>query len=154
VTSRDNRRALRLSLHAPVAVESIGVPELELHPALERIYQRVPAAEERRGHRLSGVMRDLSTNGAFVAAEPLPLLSRVVLRFDLEELAVDAIGWILWRRLEDVEIARERGEPLMLPRGFGVLFESIALEARLRIDELVKRALHEPGAHRNSGSAK
>jgi PilZ domain len=154
VPRKENRRAFRLSMRAPVAVESIGLPELELHPALERIYQRVPAADERRGQRLNGVVRDLSTNGAFVAADPLPLLSRVVLRFELEELAVDAIGWILWRRVEDVEIARERGEPLALPRGFGVLFESIALEVRLRIDMLVQRGLQHSTAPGPTGSAK
>jgi hypothetical protein len=154
VSRKENRRALRLSLQAPVAIESIGLPDLELHPALERIYERVHAAEERRGHRLNGVVRDLSTNGAFVAADPLPLLSRVVLRFGLEDLEVDAIGWILWRRLEDVEIASERGQSLALPRGFGVLFESIALDVRLRIDELVRRALQEPAPQGPAGSAK
>jgi PilZ domain len=140
VNSTEKRRALRLLLGVPVAVESIGQPALDLHPNLERIYERVPAAEERRGHRLSGVLRDLSTNGAFVVADPLPLLSRVSLRFALEELNVEAIGWILWRRLEHCEITRVGGAPLSLPGGFGVLFEAIPLAARLRIDELVGRA--------------
>ena len=138
----ENRRALRLLLDVPIAVESIGQPELELDPALETIYQRVEAAHQRRGHRVAGALRDLSTNGAFVAADPLPLLSRVLLRFTIDDLAVEAIGWILWRRTDDCEIARAGADPLFLPRGFGVLFESIALEARLRIDEMVKRAPH------------
>jgi hypothetical protein len=142
----ENRRALRLVMEAPIAFESIGQPELELDPALERIYQRVEAAHERRGHRLSGVLRDLSTNGAFVAGEPLPLLSRLLMRFSVEELAVEAIGWVLWRRLEDCEAARGAGTPLVLPRGFGVLFESISLDARLRIDKMVRRALADPPA--------
>jgi hypothetical protein len=142
---RENRRALRLVLEAPIAFESIGQPELELDPALERIYRRVEAAHERRGHRLSGVLRDLSTNGAFVAGEPMPLLSRLLMRFSVEELPVEAIGWVLWRRLEDCEIARGAA-PLVLPRGFGVLFESISLEARLRIDQMVRRALADPPA--------
>jgi hypothetical protein len=139
----ENRRALRLLLDVPIAVESIGQPELELDPALEKIYQRVEAAHERRGHRVAGALRDLSTNGAFVAAEPLPLLSRVLLRFAVEDLPVEAIGWILWRRLDECTIARAGAAPLALPRGFGVLFESIALDVRVRIDEMVKRA---PGA--------
>ncbi len=143
---RENRRALRLVLEAPIAVESIGQPELELDPALERIYCRVEAAQERRGHRLTGVLRDLSTNGAFVAGEPLPLLSRVVMRFAVEELQIEAIAWVLWRRLEDCEIARALGGPMVLPRGFGVLFEAISLDARVRIDEMVRRALADPPA--------
>jgi len=141
---RENRRALRLVLEAPIAVESIGQPELELDPALEKIYRRVEAAQERRGHRLTGVLRDLSTNGAFVAAEPLPLLSRVVMRFSLEELHIEAIAWVLWHRLDDCQIARGLGGPLVLPRGFGVLFEALSLEARVRIDEMVRRALGDP----------
>lgn len=137
----ENRRALRLLLDLPIAVESIGQPELELDPALDKIYQRVEAAHERRGHRIAGALRDLSTNGAFVAAEPLPLLSRVVMRFALDDLHIEAIGWTLWRRLDDCRIDREgAATPLWLPRGFGVLFESIPLDVRLRIDELVKRA--------------
>ncbi len=149
---RENRRALRLVMEAPIAVESIGQPELELDPALERIYRRVEAAHERRGHRLSGVLRDLSTNGAFVAGEPLPLLSRVVMRFSVEELPIEAIGWVLWRRLEDCEIARGIGAPVVLPRGFGVLFEAIPLDARLRIDEMVRRALADPPAAASGAS--
>jgi len=136
----EHRRALRLALNLPITVESIGQPELTLHPRIERVYQRVHAAEERRGHRLTGVLRDLSTNGAFVACEPLPLLSRVIMRFTLGELRIEAIGWTLWRRLEDCEIARALGVPVSLPRGFGVLFEAIPMETRLRIDEMVKQA--------------
>jgi hypothetical protein len=49
----EDRRALRLVLDVPIAVESIGQPDLELDPALERIYQRVEAARERRGHRVA-----------------------------------------------------------------------------------------------------
>jgi len=136
---RDTRRALRLLMDVPIAVESIGQPELELHPDLEQIYQRVQAAQERRGQRLAGILVDLSTNGAFVAAEPLPLLSRVAMRFDLDEMQVDVIGWTLWRRLEDCAIT-QGAAPLALRRGFGVLFEAIPLEARIRIDEMVRRA--------------
>ncbi|HYU16941.1 MAG TPA: hypothetical protein VEL05_12740 [Candidatus Acidoferrum sp.] len=137
--NRDKRRALRLLMDVPIAVESIGQPELELDPTLEQIYERVQAARDRRGQRLAGVLIDLSTNGAFVAAEPLPLLSRVAMRFELDEMQVEVIGWTLWRRLADCTIA-PAGVPLALRRGFGVLFEAIPLEARIRIDEMVRRA--------------
>jgi hypothetical protein len=139
VKSGEKRRALRLLLDVPIEVESVGQPELVLHPALETIYQRVRACEERRGERLTGSLRDLSTNGAFVAGDPLPLLSRVVLRFSLDRLPVEAIGWTLWRRSDDCEIASD-GRPVLLPRGFGVLFEAIPFEARLLITKLVTQA--------------
>jgi hypothetical protein len=137
----DKRRAARLALDLPVAFESIGQPELALHPGIAAIYQRVEAAG--RGARATGVLRDLSINGAYLAAEPLPLLSRVAMSFSLGDIPVEAIGWAMWRRLEDCEIAREGGSPLVQPRGFGVLFESIPLEVRIRIDRMVSRALRD-----------
>ena len=36
------------------------------------------------GEKFPGVVRDLSTNGAFISGEPLPLLSRVAFTFPLE----------------------------------------------------------------------
>ena len=142
--SVEKRRALRLTLDLPVTVESVGQAELVLDPALERIYQRVRAADERRGDRIAGVLRDLSTNGAFIAGEPLPLLSRVALRFALGRLDVEAIGWTLWRRSEDCVIPREASPPISLARGFGVLFEAISFEARLLITKMVTQASRAP----------
>jgi hypothetical protein len=136
----ENRRAFRLVVEIATTVESIGQPEIPLDPGLERVYERVSPPHELRGYTLRGVMRDLSENGAFIAAEPLPLLSRVAIRFALAELKVEAIGWILWRRLEDCDLGRSSVLPLILQRGFGVLFESIPLEARLLIHEMVSRA--------------
>jgi hypothetical protein len=144
VNSPDKRRALRLLLDLPIAVESVGQPELELHPVLARIYQRVRAADQRRGEQLSCNLRDLSTNGAFIAGEPLPLLSRVALRFTLERLPIEAIGWILWRRSDDCVIPADGRPPVALPRGFGVLFEAIPFEARLLITKLVTLATRPP----------
>lgn len=136
----ENRRALRLIVDIPTVVHSIGQSDLMLSSGLERIYERVAAAQEGRGQTLSGVVRDLSINGAFVAAEPLPLLSRVALGFALHDLQVEAIGWILWRRLEDCDITREGLPQTVLSRGFGVLFEAIPMDARLLIHEMVNRA--------------
>jgi hypothetical protein len=141
----EQRRALRLLVDVPVVVESIGQPALALHPNLDRIYQRVSAASERQGEQVIGAIRDLSTNGAFIHAEPLPLLSRVTMRFSLDEVGpVDAIGWILWRRSEDCEIPRDGGSPALLRRGFGVLFEAIPLEARFAIHKMVTQAFRIP----------
>jgi hypothetical protein len=143
--SGESRRALRLVVDIRATVESIGQSQLELAPSLQRIYVRVLAADARRGQLLPGILCDLSTNGAFVACEPLQLLSRVALRFELADLPVEAIGWVLWRRIEDCEISRERDTALRLPRGCGVLFEAIPLEARLLIHDMVSRAPRVPG---------
>lgn len=150
MSTREKRGALRLLVDLPVEIESIGQSQIDLHPALARVYQRVRADEESRGRRLGGAVRDLSTNGAFVACEPLPLLSRVALRFALDHLAIEAIGWILWRRSEDCAVpqagrrAAADAGPLALPRGVGVLFESIPFEARVLVTRRVALSSRPP----------
>ena len=141
VQTNEKRRATRVLVDIPIVVESIGQPTLKLHPNLEKIYERVAAADERKGDRVIGAVRDLSTNGAFIAGEPLPLLSRVALRFKLDgHGTIEAIGWILWRRSGDCEIPRDDGPPSVLPQGFGVLFEAVPLDARLAIHKMVSQA--------------
>ena len=138
----EKRRASRVLVDIPIVVESIGQPPLKLHPNLEKLYERVAAAEDRKGDRVIGAVRDLSTNGAFISSEPLPLLSRVAIRFKLEgHGSIEAIGWVLWRRTDDCEIPRDDGAPpSVLPRGFGVLFEAVPLDARLAIHKMVSQA--------------
>ena len=41
MSKTDNRNATRLALNAPILIESIGQPEIELHPALASVYTRV-----------------------------------------------------------------------------------------------------------------
>ena len=88
---------------------------------------------------LPAVVRDLSTNGAFVTGEALPLLTRVAIHFEVRAIGpIDAIGWVLWRRDADCEIPGPSGEMVALPRGFGILFEAIPLETRQAIALLAK----------------
>ena len=83
------------------------------------------------------MVRDLSTNGAFIAGDALPLLARVAFQFPLEGFGkVETLAWVLWRREADCEVPLPDGELITLPRGFGVLFESLALEARIAIHKL------------------
>ena len=136
----EQRRALRLQLNVPTVVQVVGQPEMALHENLVRVYERVVASSDRIGQEFPAVMRDLSTNGAFIAGEPLPLLSRVTFSFQLERFGAGSVlGWTMWRRSEDCEIPREDGAPSLLPRGFGVLFEAIPLDARLAIHKLVAK---------------
>jgi hypothetical protein len=136
----DVRRALRIQLVQPAVLYGVGQPDVALHPNLANVYERVQSARDHVGERLPGIIRDLSTNGAFVAGESLPLLSRVALSFDLTGYGtVEALGWVLWRRTADCQIPRPDGQMLDLPRGFGLLFESIALDARLAIHRRVEQ---------------
>ncbi len=137
----EQRRALRIAVNIPTLIEPVGQPKLKLHDNLAKVYQRVAAAEEMIGEKIPGILKDLSTNGAFIAGNPLPLLSRVAFTFPLDGFGqVEVLAWTLWRREEDCEIPRASGAPLELPKGFGVLFEAIPLDARLAIHELVSKA--------------
>lgn len=131
----DVRRAPRLVVNAPAVVESIGQASMALHPNLARVFKRVDADKSAIGAKFPAVVRDLSTNGAFISGEPLPLLSRVALKFEVRGVGtVDAIGWVLWQRTDDCEV-----QATTLPRGFGVLFEAIPMETRAAIAALVHK---------------
>jgi hypothetical protein len=134
------RRAARLVVNAPAIVESIGQGPMQLHPNLAAVFRRVQADTTTVGQRFPAVVRDLSTNGAFISAPPLPLLSRVAVKFDIKGIgSVDAVGWVLWQRAADCELPAPSGN-VILPRGFGVLFESIPLEIRTAIAAAVARS--------------
>jgi hypothetical protein len=134
------RRAARLVVNAPAIVESIGQSPMHLHPNLAAVFRRVEADATTVGQRFPAVVRDLSTNGAFISAAPLPLLSRVAVKFDIKGIgSVDAVGWVLWQRAADCELPGPAGS-VILPRGFGVLFESIPLEIRTAIATAVARS--------------
>lgn len=143
--SHEKRRARRVILNVPTVVQPVAPTETALHPDLERVYQRVVPSVEAVGQKFTGMVRDVSINGAFIACEPLPLLTRVSFTFPLEDFGqVEALGWILWRREEACEVPGPGGEPMTLPRGFGVLFEAIPLEARIAIHKIVKEGPEAP----------
>jgi hypothetical protein len=133
----EQRRAARLVVNAPVVVESIGQAAMSLHPNLVQVFRRVEADGSSIGQRFPAVVRDLSTNGAFIAGPILPLLSRVALKFEVRGIgSVDAVGWVMWQRTDECALPTPGGDAL-LPRGFGVLFESIPLDTRTAIAALV-----------------
>jgi hypothetical protein len=133
----EHRRARRIVLHVPTVVEVVSQPEVKLPAAVERVYSRVESDKSALGERHEGEIRDLSTNGAFIATVPVPLLSRLAFRFDFEGTRVDALAWVMWRRDADCAVTDPGGEPVVLPRGVGVLFESVPLDARLAIARAV-----------------
>jgi hypothetical protein len=129
----EHRRAVRLVVNAPAVVESIGQVPMSLHPNLQAVFRRVDADESTVGRRFPAVVRDLSTNGAFISGAQLPLLARVAIKFDVRGIGpIDAVGWVLWQRTADCQLPGPGGA-VALPQGFGVLFESIPLETRTAI---------------------
>ncbi len=135
----EHRRAARLVVNSPAVVESIGQVPMTLHPNLAAVFKRVEADGSTIGKRFPAVVRDLSTNGAFISGPTLPLLARVAVKFDVRGIgSIDAVGWVLWQRAEDCQLPGENGM-ITLPKGFGVLFESIPLETRAQIAALVSK---------------
>ena len=133
----DARRAPRLVVNAPAVIESIGQNAMSLHPNLAKVFKRVDADRSSIGTKFPAVIRDLSTNGAFISGVPLPLLSRVAIKFDVKGVGnIDAIGWVLWQRTDDCEVPAGSSSTA-LPKGFGVLFEAIPMETRAAIASLV-----------------
>ncbi|HEY4178177.1 MAG TPA: PilZ domain-containing protein [Kofleriaceae bacterium] len=134
--ANEHRRAARLVVNSPAIIESIGQVPMTLHPNLAAVFRRVDADGSTIGRRFPAVVRDLSTNGAFISGPPLPLMSRVAVKFDVRGIgSIDAVGWVLWQRTDDCELPAENGN-VTLPKGFGVLFESIPLETRAQIASL------------------
>jgi len=137
--AQDARRAPRLVVNAPCVIESIGQASMSLHPNLARVFRRVDADRSSIGSKFPAVIKDLSTNGAFISGTPLPLLSRVALKFDVKGVGnVDAIGWVLWQRMDDCDLPTQSAQTT-LPKGFGVLFEAIPMETRTAIAQLVQK---------------
>jgi len=133
----DARRAPRLVVNSPAVVESIGQQAMSLHPNLAKVFKRVESDRTSIGTKFPAVIRDLSTNGAFISGVPLPLLTRVAIKFDVKGVGnIDAIGWVLWQRTDDCDVPAG-GASTTLPKGFGVLFEAIPMETRNAIATFV-----------------
>jgi hypothetical protein len=140
----DRRRTPRLFVNLPVSYEVLPSREPEMPKDLAEVYERVHAATEGVGARVDGTIRDLSINGAFINGPPVALLARVAVAFPLPGMpSVEAIGWVLWRRKRECVIQRMLpGESsparLILPEGFGILFESITDHTRRHIERLIR----------------
>jgi PilZ domain-containing protein len=131
---RIRRRDARIEVAWNVACEKTVEIEQTLQSPLSEVYERIRADPTDKGKRFAATLRDLSVNGAFLEAAPLPLLSRVVMVIDMPSFReVEAVGWVLWRRTASCTITRPSGAPVTLGAGFGVVFEWISLEARLEI---------------------
>lgn len=133
----EKRRARRVLLNVPTVVQALAPADKAMSMQAEPGYERVTSSVQTAGWSFPAVVRDISVNGAFIAGEPLPLLTRVQFTFPLEGYGeIDVLGWSLWRREADCEVPGPEGVTV-LPRGFGVLFEAIPLDARIAIHKFV-----------------
>jgi hypothetical protein len=138
--SEDKRRAPRLLVAIPTLVEKLPARRADVHPNIAAVYERVEPEGSDPGLQFPAVLHDLSTNGCFIAGTPLPLLSRIAFTFPFAEHGqVEAIGWVLWRRRKDTEMPAPGG-PTLVRAGFGVLFEAVALDARVAIAKAIESA--------------
>ena len=140
------RRAPRLVVNAPAVVESIGQVAMQLHPNLATVFRRVEADRSSIGTKFPAVVRDLSTNGAFISGAPLPLLARVAIKFEVKRHRHDRrdrLGAVAahGRLRAPGQTATRRCR-----KGFGVLFEAIPIETRAAIAALVARTRRGPVA--------
>ena len=143
-TAAEKRRSPRLFVNLPVSYEVLSARKVAMPKDLEEVYERVQANDEFAGTRIEGIIRDLSINGAFINGSTVPLLSRVALTFPLPGIPeVEAVGWVLWRRKKECVIQRvmpgdTAPSRLILPEGYGVLFESITANSRRHIGRLIR----------------
>lgn len=143
-SAQDRRRSPRLFVNLPATYEVLPARSMEMPPDLAAVYERVQASAGGAGEAQEGVIRDLSVNGTFINGPPVELLSRCRVAFPLPGIPeVEAFGWVLWRRTEDCVIQRvmpgdASPSRLILPQGFGVLFESISNRSRRHIAHLIR----------------
>lgn len=139
--SYEKRQAHRVLLNSPTVIHPLPPADTAQGAGPDRSYERVVPNAHLVGQTFPAVVRDISVNGAFIAGEPLPLLTRVSFSFSLEGYGqIDALGWSLWRREHDTEVPDASGSMVILPKGFGVLFEAIPLDARIAINKFVTSA--------------
>jgi len=137
----DRRRAARIAVDIPATVEILGrqSPGAPMDPG----YESFPVPNPPASQRIEGVLRDLSVDGAQLAAAIAPpLLSRLSLSFVLPGYGVAlAMCVVRWRRDAEAIPLGERREDQSPMATCGVLFEAVDLAVRRRIGELVDLAL-------------
>jgi hypothetical protein len=138
--THEQRRAPRLFVTLPTVVEKLGSRVGEVHPVLAAVYERVQPDLSDVGNRFPAVLKDLSVNGCFIEGPPLPLLSRIAFTFAFGQHGqVEALGWVLWRRVKDADLPPPApgAAAIKIKAGFGVLFEAVPLDMRVAIARMV-----------------
>jgi len=143
VVQKGPRREARITVGWKVTVEKLSERSHKLPEALQAVYERVKVDGSDVGKRAQLTIRDVSMNGAFLEGEPLPLLSRVAMVWNVPDFRkVEAVGLVMWRRKEACTV-EHNGKSVELPSGFGVLFEWMSLESRLEIVRRIARDIRD-----------
>lgn len=138
--THEKRRARRVLLNVPTLIRTLAPdPGDGAFDPEQRSARSRSIAEQAR--EFPATVRDISINGAFIAGEVLPLLTRVSFKFELRGYGtIDAFGRAMWCRDSDARAVIGDDCGLLLPRGFGVLFEAISLDDRAAIHNFVLNA--------------
>jgi len=131
----ERRRSPRLRVEIPTTVEAIPSTPQDLPPELAEVYERVEPTRHDIGKPALMIVRDISSNGAFLEGAPVALLSRVRFKLPIGDVSPEAIGWVLWRRVAPCKLGDVQFEP-----GVGVLFEAFPLDVRVEIARLAMAA--------------
>jgi hypothetical protein len=128
----ERRKATRLRVEIPTTVEAIAATAQDLPPELEAVYERVqPTRADVGKPPAMFIVRDISSNGAFLEGPPVALMSRIRFKLPIGGANPEAIGWVLWRRVAPCTVGNATLEP-----GIGVLFEAFPLDMRIEISKL------------------
>ncbi len=137
----DRRRAARIVVDIPATVELLGrqSPGAPMDAGYESFAVRSPTVSQ----RFEGVLRDLSVDGAQLAAPVAPpLLARLSLSFVLPGYGIAlAMCVVRWRKEAGASPGVALGEAALPMATCGVLFEAVDLAVRRTIADLVNRAL-------------
>ena len=135
--NQERRAATRAGIQLPVEVEVIGQPLGLDEDLVGDPIERAAFPVHMRGEKLQGTIRDISVNGARIASDRFPhILSRVALRFELPGHGpVHGVALVMWRRTVRHETIVD-GQRISREAGFGLVFESLALKARIAIATL------------------
>ncbi|GAB4566208.1 MAG: hypothetical protein Tsb0020_17720 [Haliangiales bacterium] len=138
--THEKRRARRVLLNVPTLIRTLAPDPSDGAFDPEQRSERSRSIAE-RACEFPATVRDISINGAFIAGQVLPLLTRVSFRFELRGYGtIDAHGRAMWCRDSDARAISGDDRGLLLPRGFGVLFEAISLDDRAAIHNFVLNA--------------
>jgi len=138
VDSRTLHRAARLATNLPVQI-IVRQPSRSAALLVPDHFESVPYPQELAGEVLHGNITNMSSNGVFVALDGAipPLLGRLGLSFDLDDHGpVVATGLVLRRVSQSPHALSSTAQPVVT--GVGVLFETIALDARQAIARLMR----------------
>ncbi|MGQ0507824.1 MAG: PilZ domain-containing protein [Myxococcaceae bacterium] len=137
MSEMERRAAERAGITVPIELVVIGQP-LAFDETSGDPIERAAFSRQMRGEKIEATLLDISINGCRVGAERFPpVLTRVSVKFNLPTYGeVEGVALVMWRRVVPYEYSKN-GHKFLREAGFGLVFESLSLEARTAIAKLV-----------------